>query len=542
MGYRGRVTVRTDLGKLNYSTGSDTVESKIIKKLRELHERSNNNPESVIDRNLYKLLCDKEILWLAYQKLRSRPGNMTKGTTPETLDGMSTRVVENLVAKLKDESFQFTASRRVQIPKNSGGTRPLTVASLRDKLVQETMRMILEAIWEPLFDNNSHGFRPNRSCHTALRQVKDQFKPVIWVIEGDISKCFDNIDHKKLMDLIESKILDRKFTRLIWKSLKAGYFEFRTYSNNLAGTPQGSIISPILSNILMSQLDNHINGLKSKFDIGSRPKVSAVYNSLHYMMTKAREAGDMELLLKLAKKRRDVSITYGEANFYDSDFKKLIYVRYADDWILGIRGSYKETLVILNSVKTYLSSVGLNLSDSKTKITNLNYAKVLFLGTYISRAREHSFARMNKVGILKKNARQLKLTAPLNRVVSQLHLANFMKNNVSYPKFVWMSLEHRQILHLYNSVLRGILNYYSFVHNYGKLVSRTCFELKQSCAKLLAAKFTLGTMAEVYSKFGSTLEYKHTDKRGKTKSYSFLKPSYKLTFKFFINSTPVAIW
>lgn len=146
LGYRGRATVRTYLSKRSYCTGRAMAEAKIITKLRELHGRSKNYPNLSIDRNLYKILCDKEILLLAYQKLRSNPGNMTKGSVPETLDGISTITINNLIAKLKDESFRFSAGRRVQTPKASGGLRPLTIASPRDKLVQEAMRMILEAI------------------------------------------------------------------------------------------------------------------------------------------------------------------------------------------------------------------------------------------------------------------------------------------------------------------------------------------------------------------------------------------------------------
>lgn len=120
----------------------------------------------------------KETLEMAYQSLKSKPGQMTPGVNPETLDGMSSIVVETMTDKLKSESFEFQPGRRVQIPKASGGMRPLTVAPPRDKLVQEAMRMVLEAIYEPIFSDNSHGFRPSRSCHTALKMVKQQFQPV----------------------------------------------------------------------------------------------------------------------------------------------------------------------------------------------------------------------------------------------------------------------------------------------------------------------------------------------------------------------------
>jgi retron-type reverse transcriptase len=140
---------------------------------------------------------------------------MTPGVIPETLDGVSYELLENISALLKNESFKFQPGRRIMIPKPNGGERPLTIGSPRDKIVQEAMRMILEAIYEPLFKDCSHGFRPNRSCHTALKDVRRQFPSVNLVIEGDISKCFDSINHHRLMKLIESKILDRRFTNLI---------------------------------------------------------------------------------------------------------------------------------------------------------------------------------------------------------------------------------------------------------------------------------------------------------------------------------------
>jgi retron-type reverse transcriptase len=289
MFFEGRIAARTYQGINYYCTGSAMAEAKIVKKLRELQDRTKSNIDTIVDRDLYKLLCDRDIYRIAYEKLKSKPGNMTRGINPTTLDGMSIEVIDGIIDKLKTEKFQFTPGRRIEIPKKLGGSRPLTIAPPRDKLVQEAMRMIMDAIWDPSFVESSHGFRSGRSCHTALKEIKWKFQSSVWVIEGDISKCFDSIDHHKLMELIELKIKDRKFTRLIWKSIKAGYFEFNVYSNNIAGTPQGSIISPLLSNIFMDQLDTYVSKLKTEFDIGKTSKRSQYSLRLQTFLSSFRQ-------------------------------------------------------------------------------------------------------------------------------------------------------------------------------------------------------------------------------------------------------------
>lgn len=177
---RGRVTARVSLNELNYCTNNAmTDEVKVVKRLRELHLKCIGNPNAIITNDLHKLISDRDILSIAYNKLKSKPGNMTPGITPETLDGMSNEVLQEISYLLKSEKFQFSPGRRERIPKKSGGERPLTIAPSRDKLVQEGMRMILEAIYEPTFLDCSHGFRPLRSCHTALKAVKYQFVPCV---------------------------------------------------------------------------------------------------------------------------------------------------------------------------------------------------------------------------------------------------------------------------------------------------------------------------------------------------------------------------
>ena len=275
---RGSVYIIGSIRK--YSSGAT---DKILDKLADLNKRSILYPDKVIDRNLYAdFILNKDMFLIAYDKLKSKPGNRTPGINPETLDGLNLDIIEGIISKLRDESFQFSPGRKTYIPKKKGGTRGLIVGNPRDKLVQEVMRLVLEAIYEPLFKDESHGFRINRSCHSALRYVFTNFIGVTWCIEGDISKCFDNIDHQRLMKLVSDKIKDNRFCRLLWKAIRNGCFEFKVYKNNIVGTPQGSIISPILANIYLDQLDNFIVRLKWEFDKGVSAKPNPVHRNLTY--------------------------------------------------------------------------------------------------------------------------------------------------------------------------------------------------------------------------------------------------------------------
>ena len=514
----------------------------IIEKLNNLHDWSKSNPHSQVDRKLYSLLCKVETLLLAYNNIKSKPGNLTPGVLPETLDGMSMEVLEKIAAKLKDESFQFRTARRTFIPKALGGKRPLTVAAPRDKIVQEAIRLILNSIYEPLFMEESHGFRPKKGCHTALKQINQKFQSTVWMIEGDISKCFDTIEHGKLMQLIEDKIKDRKFTRLIWKSLRAGHMESKVIKHNIIGTFQGSIISPILANIFLHQLDLYVSERKKIFDKGDHSPVSKAYNQLRYAERKLRIQGLIEEANNMARKRKKIS----HSNFEDDNYKKLAYIRYADDWMIGVKGTKKEAIEIKELVKEFLKSIGLKLNEEKTRIININEHKATFLGTGISRAKCSKFVRTRTIkrfddqslGIkrlaTKRNPRRLRMEAPLQKVKSKLTEAGFIKEGKSYPKFVWMHMKHGHIIERYNAVMRGYLNYYSFVHNYGILASTMEFILKGSCAKLLAAKYSMQTQAKVFQKFGKELKDPESQRE-------FIKIKYNITLKYLTGNNPKGV-
>lgn len=506
----------------------------VVSRLEKLKLRSENRPKHTTNANLHSLVYNIDLLTLAYNLLKSKPGNMTPGIVPETLDGMSHEILEDISKQLKSESFQFKPSRRVYIPKANGGLRPLTIASPRDKIVQQAIKMILESIFEPIFLENSHGFRPNRSCHTALKEVRRTFPSVAWVIEGDIEKCFDSIDHRLLMNIIEDKILDRRFTNLILKSLKAGYFEFRVYNTNIAGTPQGSIVSPILANIFLHQLDVYIESLRLEFNRSEKPGTSETYKLIRAEYRRALYHKDKDLIKvkEITKRMREIDYT----DYSDPNYKRLVYIRYADDWLIGIRGSYNDALVIKSKVTEFCKQFNLKVSENKTKITSLYKDKALFLGVHLTRSTKRTYYIMKRLNRSKRQGLQLRFQAPIQNIVKRFQNQGFMNDQKSTPKFLWLSNHHRSIISLYNAVVRGYLNYYSFVNNYGKLTSRLMFILKSSCCKLLAAKYNLKTMASVYKRFGKNLTAPAIKQN--EKPLSFIKPSYKLTLKFMTKINP----
>lgn len=473
----------------------------IMRKLKNLHLWSQEHPSSVIDRKLYPLLLREDIFLAAYNKLKSNPGNMTPGINPTTLDGLSQSWVNETIDLLRDESFQFSPGRRIEIPKANGGSRPLTIASPRDKIVQECVRLILEAVFEPTFSDCSHGFRIGRSCHTALKQIKQNFDSSTWFIEGDISKCFDKIDHEILMRIVEDKIVDRRFTNLIRKAIKAGYLEFKVYKHSITGTPQGSIISPILANIYLDKLDKFLEKLSLEYTRGERVRPNPEYTRLRYLRNTTENPEGAKHIFKQMQK-----LPYGDP--MDNLFRRLVFVRYADDWLIGVRGPLEDAKLHLNKIRSFLADeLKLELSESKTLITHVGSQKARFLGVLIGRSRITRFTRVSS-GQPIRNALRLRFEAPIDTITKKLTAANFIENNGAKPKFLWLGNTKDQIISLYNSVIRGYLNYYSFVHNYAKMAGWVYLNLKSSCAKLLAAKFTLKSQNSVYKRFGKDLKGK----------------------------------
>ena len=343
---------------------------------------------------------------LAYQNIYASQGNMTQGTDGKTIDAMSLSRIDGIIASLKDESYQPQPSRRTYIPKKNGKMRPLGIPSFDDKLVQECVRLLLEAIYEGSFAKTSHGFRPNHSCHTALNQIQVCFSGVKWFVEGDIKGFFDNIDHEVMIGILAERIKDDRFLRLIRKFLKAGYLEDWKYHNTYSGTPQGGIISPILANIYLDKLDRYMEELKTQFDKGAKravyPETYELEKKRGVLAKKLRNAiteDERQMLLEKIREidRRKLTMPYSDP--FDASYKRLQYVRYADDFLVGVIGSKEDAVAIKEQIKAFVADIlHLELSDEKTLITH-SKKKARFLG-YDIYVRHSTATKRDKIGRL----------------------------------------------------------------------------------------------------------------------------------------------
>ncbi len=483
-----------------------------IEILERMKENSEKNKEEVFTR-LYRYLLRPDLYFIAYQKLYSNNGAATEGIDRDTADGFSEAKVEKLIASLADESYCPKPSRRIYLKKPNGKRRPLGIPSFSDKLVQEVLRMVLEAVYEPIFSETSHGFRPGKSCHTALCYARYNLNGTRWFIEGDIKGCFDNINHEVLIRCIQKKIKDARLMKLIHKFLKAGYLEDFVYHNTYSGCPQGGIISPILANIYLHELDLYVAELSKGFQKPYKSRITAGYSRLSGKMTrvkqkikKAEEAGNMaekERLLKELKKLRSQLLKTPCKSQTDKEIK---YVRYADDFIIGVRGSREDCEEIKRKLSCFIrDSLKMELSEEKTLITHSNtYAR--FLG-YDMRIRRSNVIKPNGRGTTQRTmSNHMELAVPLGDKIQPFlfkHGVVKQKENGELEpvhRNDLLRLTDLEIVSAYDAELRGICNFYYLAGNFYKL-HYLSYLMEYSCLKTLAFKHrcTIGKIKEKFS-------------------------------------------
>lgn len=452
---------------------------------------------------LYRYLFSEEMFAVAYQRIYAKQGNMTPGTDGKTIDEMSLERIERLIVSLKDESYQPHPARRVYIPKKNGKKRPLGIPSFEDKLVQEVVRLLLEAIYEGHFEGTSHGFRPHRSCHTALGMIQKSFAGAKWFIEGDIKGFFDNIDHNVLISILRERISDERFLRLIRKFLNAGYVEDWKYNKTYSGTPQGGIISPILANIYLDKFDKYIKEYAAKFRKGDRRSINPEYwrlnNKKNWLKQKLQKTSDEQMwksyLYEIAQLSKQMLST-PHKDAMDADFRRLQYVRYADDFLISVIGSKSECETIKADITQFMrEQLKLELSDEKTLITHAQ-DKAKFLGYEIF-IRKSDAVKRNKDGVLKRDFNGA-VVLTLNSAVIQKKLTEYNALEVrnidgkdiwwSKPRRYMTPMKSEDILAQYNAEIRGLYNYYSLATNVSKECASFAFIMKMSMLKTLGWK------------------------------------------------------
>jgi len=467
-----------------------------IEILDRISENSRNNKEEIFTR-LYRYMLRPDLYYLAYKNLYANKGAGTKGVNDDTADGFSEEKIDRIIQFLADETYAPKPVRREYIQKkqNSAKKRPLGIPTFTDKLVQEVLRMILEAVYEPTFSYWSHGFRPNRSCHTALKSLKKGFPGVSWFVEGDIRGCFDNIDHHVLVNVINTKIKDARLIKLVRKFLKAGYMEDWKYHTTYSGCPQGGIVSPILANIYLNELDKFVEKMATEFHKNRNRHHTPEYDKIAWQRSqtkkrlksaKGQEKTDLFRLLKEQKAQMHKTPCMSKTD------KVIKYIRYADDFIIGVKGDKADCERIKQQLADFIGqTLKMELSEEKTLITHSNqYAR--FLG-YDIRVRREQKLKPHGNHVSRTLNGSVDMCIPfVDKIMPFLFeksVIRQLRDGTIEPiarKYIYRCTD-LEIVSTYNSELRGICNYYNLASNFNKL---QYFEylMEYSCLKTLAGK------------------------------------------------------
>lgn len=479
-----------------------------IEILTRLQENSKNNHDEVFTK-LFRYLLRPDIYYVAFQNLYANNGAGTRGVDDDTADGFSEDKVNQIIEALKNGTYEPKSVRRTYIKKKNGKMRPLGLPTFTDKLVQDVIRMVLQAIYEPVFSDYSHGFRPSRSCHTALTQIKHEFVGAKWFVEGDIKGCFDNIDHSVLITIISRKIKDARFINLIRLFLKAGYMEDWKYHGTYSGCPQGGILSPILANIYLNELDKFVENLKKSFDSNTPYTLTPEYKALQQKRAntkkKIERRNDGEERNRLIAYYIEIGKELRKTPAKLCNDKKLKYVRYADDFLIAVNGSKADCEMIKAKLTEFIrNELKMELSQEKTLITHSNET-ARFLG-YDVRVRRDQQVKPWKNCKQRTMNNTVELLIPLkDKVEKYLFNKGAVKQRTDNGKLepvARVDLTRNtdlEIVTTYDAEIRGLCNFYFLASNYRSL-NYFSYLMEYSCLKTLAWKYRC-KLSKIYDKY-----------------------------------------
>lgn len=492
-----------------------------------------------IHKDIFRILHKDEIWIIAYENLKGNKGALTPGSNPETMDGISLNRLKRLQKEVCSEQYKFKPVKLTYIPAGKGKQRPLGLPTANDKIVQEVMRMILEAIYEPVFSELSFGFRTGLGCHDALDYVERKFRWVDYVVEGDIQQAYPTIDHHVLVNLLRKRIDDPRFINLTWKLLGCGVLDQDIITWSKTGVPQGSIVSPILANIYYHELDEFVLRLKKRFETPEtdrKTRKTSEYKALEYKITKVyQEMKKFEpqssMRQKLAKTLKSLRMQRLKTTGLKDKIIRIEYVRYADDWMVGIAGDRKLALHIKKVLKLFMKNdLKQELHPIKTKITDLRAGNAHFLGydIFLPRNRPISEYKGKGVRTIRRGNPQLRFDIPVNKIIDRYTQRGYLKK---LPKGVrpisrasYTVLEDHVIVSHYRSIWLGLLNYYSGGTNRGRL-QYIHYLLHMSCAMTLAHRHRMSS-SKIFARYKKNLTVKIPNTQ-KTLSFPY-KTSWKI--------------
>ena len=455
---------------------------------------------------LYRCLFNPDLYLRAYGRISRNQGALTPGTTTETVDGMTLLTIQSIIATLREERYRWTPVRRVSIEKKgSTKKRPLGLPSWSDKLLQEVIRSLLEAFYEPQWSDHSHGFRPGRGCHTALDTLYRGWRGTAWFIEGDIKGAYDHVDHGILVSILAEKIHDNRFLRLIRGLLQAGYLEEWRYHKTLSGVPQGGIVSPTLFNLYLDRMDKFITTeVLPAYNRGKRRTPNRVYMRLHLQITRLEQRGHHTEAMALRRQLQRLPARDPD----DPGYRRLRYIRYADDWLLGFCGPRSEAEEIKERIGAFLRNhLNLELSDSKTLITHARTQAARFLGyeiVVLDNDQKHDQRGHRSIN------GQIGLKVPLD--VVRAKCGSYLHHGKPIRRTERIVNTDFSIIAQFQAEYRGVVEYYQLAfnrHQFGRLKG----VMQRSLTKTLARKFRISVPA-VYRRYRTTLHTAHGPRQG----------------------------
>lgn len=481
----------------------------------ECYRELNSKYENFVNIDLYKWMLKENALLAGYEKINSKKSANNSAVATFSLDGFSVKRLKKLKESLRNESWTPALATRIYISKSGKAEKcPLGIQGTEEKIVEQTILMVLEAIYEPIFLDTCFGFRPKKGAHDALAVINQNYDGMTYAIEGHIKGMYDNVNHRTLVTLLEKRIKDDRFIRLVWKMLKAGYLENgkQLVTPNIA-TPQASIISPILVNIYLHELDLFMKHSRLNVSITNNKIRTPVYRDIDNRIKIIKSAlctKDFSIQSRqdYVKELKTLKVNSLKVRMYCNPSNRVFYTRYADDFIVGIAGSLEFANNLKQEIGNFLDSLGLTLGAEKTKVTDIRKDFAFFLGHTISIDTSLKFAYVrpkNKPRHLKTMTGKLvSIEAPVLRIVQRLSAKGFCDHK-GFPiaQKLWVAQQDNQIIHNFNATIRGIFGFYSGVKK-RRYLQRIWYILKFSCAFTLACKHRC-SLNKIFLKHGDSL-------------------------------------